>query len=78
MSSRFLQQAFQQRPFTVAAAFLLELVGLVHIIRLFAGWEIVIEGMTVPMWLSGVAAAALMGLAVQVWMELWRRDRVRI
>ena len=67
----FLRDALRQKPFTVASACLLELVGLAHLVRVIAGWEIVIGGVAVPMWVSGCAAAMLVGLAGLIWWELW-------
>lgn len=45
------------KTFFQAAALLLFIVGAIHLMRLFTGWEVVINGWTFPMWLSifGVA-----------------------
>ncbi|MCP3956899.1 MAG: hypothetical protein GY719_03505 [bacterium] len=57
------------KPFTSAAAAFLGLVGLVHLLRAFAGWTIVIEGWPVPASWSGAVAVPLLGLAAMVWRE---------
>ncbi|MEM7349790.1 MAG: hypothetical protein AAF657_03220 [Acidobacteriota bacterium] len=75
MSAMFLKQSIRQRPFTVLAAILLELIGLLHIVRLFTGWDIAIADATVPVWSSAVVAAVLLALAGLVWWELWRSGR---
>ena len=72
MLAHFVKESITQKPFTAASAMLLELVGLAHLVRLIAGWDIVIAGVAIPMWVSGFAAAALVGLAALIWLELWR------
>ena len=51
------------KPFTTLAAVIFALIGLLHLLRLFLGWEVTIEGMAVPMWLSVLALAIAAGLA---------------
>src|SRR5690348_678267 len=46
------------------------LVGLAHAIRLLLGWELVIGGWTVPMWVSFFGVAAPWLLAFSGWMLL--------
>ncbi len=72
MFAKFVKASIHRRPFTVASAILLELVGLAHAVRLIAGWDIVIADVPIPMWVSGFAAGALIGLAALIWLELWR------
>ena len=61
------------RPFAGIAGSLLGLVGLLHLLRVAAGWSIVIEGWEMPFWLSGTAGVALVGLATMLWREARRR-----
>ena len=58
-----------RRPFTHLAAFFLALVALVQLLRLMLGWEVVIQGHSVPMWFSFVALVVAGGLAATVWRE---------
>jgi len=40
------------KPFTVIAIVVFALVGLLHLLRYFLGWEIIINTVTKPMWVS--------------------------
>jgi len=57
------------KPFTSLAALILVLFGLVHLMRLIAGWPITVNGMAVPMWVSVVALISAWVLAGLVWRE---------
>ena len=57
------------RPFTTIAVFVFALVALVHLLRVFAGWEVVVAGIVIPMWLSWIGVLFAGGLAVMVWRE---------
>jgi hypothetical protein len=59
------------RPFTVVAVFIFAIVCAVQLARLFLGWTVVIDGVTIPMWASVVAAAVA---AAMSWL-LWRESR---
>jgi len=60
------------KPFTTIAVALFTLIALVHLLRLFTGWEVVVVGYVVPVWfrLPGLIIAG--GLAVMVWREAHR------
>ncbi len=60
------------KPFTGLAACFLGLIGLVHLCRAAAGWTIVIEGWTVPVWWSGAVGVPLLALAAMLWREAHR------
>lgn len=57
------------KPFTTIAALVLALLALGHIYRLIRGLEVVVNGMTVPQWVSGVLAVVAGTLAVMLWRE---------
>jgi endonuclease/exonuclease/phosphatase (EEP) superfamily protein YafD len=59
----------EKRPFTHLAVFVLSIVALVQLLRLALGWEVVIQGYSVPMWFSLVALVVAGGLALTVWRE---------
>jgi hypothetical protein len=52
------------KPFTTIAIAVFSLVGIVHLLRLLLGWEVVIAGCEVPMWASllGAMLAGLLAL----------------
>ncbi len=45
----------EQKTFSVIAGVIFALVALVHLVRIYFGWSIVIGGWSVPMWPSWVA-----------------------
>ena len=50
-----------QRAFNLAAGTLFLLVAALHALRLFFGWDVIVAGRHVPMWVSW-AGAALAGI----------------
>ena len=57
------------KPFTIVAVTLLAIVAVVHLVRLFAGWEVVVGGLIVPVWFSLPGFIVAGGLATMVWRE---------
>jgi len=51
------------------AVVLLGVVALVHLLRLVFGWEAVIAGWTVPMWVSAIGLVLPAAVAFLVWRE---------
>jgi hypothetical protein len=45
------------RPFTTIAAILFALAALLHLLRLFTGFQVIFGSHTIPMWCSYVAIA---------------------
>ena len=60
------------KPFTTIAVVLFALGALLQLLRFIQGWEVTVNGITVPVWVSGIACLVLGGLALMVW-----RERVR-
>jgi hypothetical protein len=58
-----------KKPFTTIAVGVFALMALVHIFRLAFGWEVMIQGSVVPMWVSVLGAVIASGLAVMLWRE---------
>jgi hypothetical protein len=58
-----------KKPFTITAVALFSLMALLQLLRLALGWEITVNGVTVPVWVSGIAFVIVAGLAVMVWRE---------
>jgi len=57
------------KPFTLIAVVLLSLIALLQLLRFVLGWEVTVDGVTVPVWVSGIAFVIAAGLAVMVWRE---------
>jgi len=57
------------KPFTTLAVALFTLIAVLHLLRLFAGWEVVVTGYVVPIWFSLPGLIIAGGLAVMVWRE---------
>jgi len=57
------------KPFTTIAVAVFTLMAIVHLCRLFAGWEVVVIGFVVPVWWSAVGLVVAGGLALMVWRE---------
>ena len=56
---------------TNLAAILFVIIGFFHLVRVFNGWEAIIAGVSVPLWLSWVAVFVAFYLAYQ----MFRMDR---
>ena len=57
------------KPFTVIAIAVFTIVSILHLVRLVLGWEIVIDGLTIPVWISGLGFIAGGALAAMLWRE---------
>jgi len=57
------------KPFTILAIVLFSLIAFLQLLRFLLGWEIMVNGVTVPVWASGVAFVVAAGLAVMLWRE---------
>ncbi|MBI3839403.1 MAG: hypothetical protein HY288_15905 [Planctomycetia bacterium] len=57
------------KPFTTIAVVLLALGAVVQSVRFIQGWEIVVNGTTIPVWVSAIVAPIAAILAVMIWRE---------
>lgn len=57
------------KPFTTVTVVLLALIAVVQLIRFVFGWTVTVNGLIVPVWLSGVVFVLAAGLAIMVWRE---------
>ena len=57
------------KPFTTIAVVVFTLMAIVHLLRLFAGWEVNVAGYVIPVWWSGLGLLFAGGLALMVWRE---------
>ena len=60
------------KPFTTITVVLLALIAAVQLLRFILGWEVIANGLIVPLWPSGIAFVITAGLAVMVWREARR------
>jgi hypothetical protein len=57
------------KPFTMLTVAFLALVAVLQFLRFVFGWPVTIEGMSVPVWGSGIATLVAGGLATMLWKE---------
>jgi hypothetical protein len=57
------------KPFTTVTVALLALIAVAHLLRLFTGWEVIVGGYVIPVWISWLGLIIAGGLAVMVWRE---------
>lgn len=58
-----------RRPFTLIAAAIFALMALVHVLRLFTDFQVVLGSHVLPQWISIVAILVTGGLAVGLYRE---------
>jgi hypothetical protein len=64
-----LDRSVAVKPFTKVAVVFLALIAIVHLLRLFAGWEVTVVGSVIPVWWSAFGVLIAGGLALMVWRE---------
>lgn len=57
------------KPFTTIAIVLLALIAIMQLTRFVQGWEVIINGVSIPTWVSGLAFVVAGGLAAMLWRE---------
>ena len=57
------------KPFTAIAVAVFVLVAIVHLLRLFLGWEVSVAGFVVPVWWSALGLVIAGSLALMLWRE---------
>lgn len=57
------------KPFTYLATAFLAVITILHIVRIVAGWEIVIDQWHVPRWVNALLAIATGTLSFMLWKE---------
>jgi hypothetical protein len=60
------------KPFTATVVAVFTVIAAIHLLRLFAGWQVVISGFVVPVWWSAPGAVVAAGLAIMLWREALR------
>ena len=57
------------KSFTAITVVFLALIAVVHLLRLFTGWEIIVVEFVIPVWWSVFGLVVAGGLALMVWRE---------
>ncbi len=57
------------KPFIVIAIVLMSLIAILQLARFILGWEVSVNGVAIPTWVSGVAFVVAAGVAVMLWRE---------
>ena len=57
------------KPFSAIAVAIFIVIALVHMHRLFDGWELIIAALHVPVWWSAPGVVIAAGLAFLLWRE---------
>ena len=57
------------KPFTSIAIIVFSLIAFMHLLRLLFVWEVTINAMIVPVWLSLLGFMISSGLALMLWRE---------
>ena len=58
-----------KKPFTITTVALFSLIALLQLLRFTLGWEVTVNGVSIPVWVSGIAFVITGGLAVMIWRE---------
>ena len=59
-----------KKPFTLIAIGLLSLIAVLQLLRFILGWEVQVNGLSIPVWASLIAFVVAGGLAVMLWREV--------
>jgi hypothetical protein len=57
------------KPFAVISIIVFSLIAILQLTRLLLGWEVSVNGVTIPVWVSAIAFIVSAGLAVMLWRE---------
>ncbi len=57
------------KTFTVVSIVVFSLIAILQLLRFVLGWEVSVNGATIPVWASGIAFIVSGGLAVMLWRE---------
>jgi hypothetical protein len=57
------------KPFTTISIIVFSIIAFMHLLRLFFGWEVIINGMIIPIWISVPGFLIAAGLALMLWIE---------
>ena len=60
------------KPFATLAVFFLGLLSALQLVRFLLGWEVLVNGVAIPLWASAIACIVAGGLAIMLWREARR------
>ena len=60
------------KPFTLVAVVVFALIAVLQLLRLVMAWEVMVQGVLIPVWASGIALVVAAGLAVMLGREARR------
>jgi len=66
IETTFRERNRRMKPFTTVAVIVFTLMGFIHLLRLFFGWEVSINGMILPVWISAPGLFIASGLALML------------
>jgi len=62
------------KPFTTLTIVFLALIAILQLTRFVQGWEVTVNGVSIPTWASGLAFIVAGGLAAMLWRESKKRN----
>jgi hypothetical protein len=57
------------KVFSTIAVVFLSLISLMQMIRFLLGWQVTVDGISIPVWASGIAFVFAGALAAMLWRE---------
>ena len=57
------------KPFATRSVFLLALIAALQFLRFMPGWEIIVSGLILPLWLGAIAFVITLAFAIKVCQE---------
>jgi len=57
------------KPFTVIAVVMFTLIAVLQLVRVVSGWDVSVNGISIPMWASVIAFLVAATLAIMLWRE---------
>lgn len=57
------------KPFAAITVAFLTLIALLQLGRFLSGWEVTVQGVAIPGWVSGIAFVIVGALAAMLWRE---------
>jgi hypothetical protein len=60
---------YHLKPISTVAVVVFFLVALAHLVRVVLGWDVSVNGVSIPIWVSVVACAVTAVLAFMLWRE---------